>query len=113
MDQAELNRLCQLPGAEGCLWRLCRSWDPDKLGSWIVQERGKLTPDQAISIVAEVMAGAAFVFARGLSGDRQEAMLGSNGMVERLRASIQHKLQQVGGGHQLIIPKRPPSKLVM
>lgn len=100
MDRTELNRLCQQSGGEGALWRLVRAWDPDKLSSWLSHEkRGGLTPEQALACVAEVMAGAAFVLAQHLGGDKKGAMLGERGLVNMLRMSISHKLEQVGGPH--------------
>ena len=102
MDQAELNRLCQQSGVEGCLWRLIRTWDPDKLAIWIQQERAKgATPEMLIHCVAEAMSGAAFVLARDIGGDRRGAMLGDGGLVGQLRAMIAHKLDVVGGVHQI------------
>jgi hypothetical protein len=104
MDQIELNRLCQSPGQEGALWRLVRSWDPDKVAQWLMSEkaRGSIAPMDAASCVAEVMAGAAFVFAQRLSGDRANAILGSGGLCAMMRASVEHKLTQVGGAHNII-----------
>lgn len=105
MNKAELNRLCNQPGSEGALWRLVRTWDPDKLAHWLLSEKAKgLTPDQAVAFVAEVMAGAAFVLANHLGGDRQGAILGDRGLVKMLQHSIAHKLSQVGGRHNIIIP---------
>lgn len=103
MNPAELNKLCQQAGGEGALWRLVRSWDPDKLLQWLAQEkRVGLSPDQAVAIVAEVMAGAAFVLAQSLGGDKKGAMLGDRGLVNMLRMSVAHKLDQVGGAHVIV-----------
>jgi len=100
MTPAELNRLCQLSGGEGALWRLVRSWDPDKLGYWIAQERARgLSPDQALACVAEVMAAAAFVLAQSLGGDKAGALFGDQGLFRMIEMSARHKLDQVGGKH--------------
>lgn len=107
MERAELNRLCNQSGSEGALWRLVRAWDPDKLSNWLAHEkRSGLTPDQAVAHVAEVMAGAAFVLANTLGGDKKGAILGDRGLLAMMRASIAHKLDQVGGGHNIIFPVR-------
>lgn len=100
MHPAELNALCQLPGVEGSLWRLLRSWDPDKLSGWIMSEKKKgATPEMLVHCVAEAMSGAAFVLAQHIGGDKRGAMLGDNGLVGQLRAQIAHKLDLVGGKH--------------
>ena len=107
MDRAELNRLCQQPGGEGALWRLVRAWDPDKLTNWLSDERrrGGLAPEQAVACVAEVMAGAAFVLAQHLGGDKKGAMLGDRGLINMVKLSVEHKLGQVGGTH-IIVPSK-------
>lgn len=105
MDQAELNRLCQLPGREGALWRLLRAWDPDKLLVWMAEERRRgASPDDIIHCVATAMSGAAFNVARNLGGDRRGAMLGGQGLVEQLRIMVAHQLEHVGGVHQVRTP---------
>lgn len=108
MTPAELNRLCQSPGMEGALWRLVRSWDPDRIAAWLEQEkRNGLPPEAAVGCVAEVMAGAAFVLAQHLQGDKKGAILGERGLMGLLRASVAHKLEQVGGKH-IIVPRNYP-----
>lgn len=106
VDGVELNRLCAQNNAEGALWRLVRVWDPDVINRWVDQERalGVLTPPMMIGHVAEVCSGAAFVVAQRLTGDRQDAILGQQGLISRMRASVQHKLQHVGGGHKILLP---------
>jgi hypothetical protein len=89
MDQAELNRLCNQSGVEGSLWRLIRTWDPDKLVGWVQAERARgATPEMLVHCVAEVMSGAAFVLAQQIGGDKRGAMLGDNGLVGQLRARL-------------------------
>lgn len=100
MEQAEFNRLCQKPGGEGALWRLVRSWDPDKLTRWLQEEKRKgLTPEQAIAIVAEVMSGMALILANALGGDKKGAILGQQGLCTMMRQAVEYKLTQVGGAH--------------
>lgn len=103
MDQAEINRLCQSPGVEGALWRLIRTWDPDKVVLWAMEERKKgADPEMVIHCVAEVMSGAAFSLANLLGGDKRGAMLGDNGLLGQLRTMVAHKLDVVGGIHQVV-----------
>jgi hypothetical protein len=106
MDQSELNRLCNQPDAEGALWRLVRDWDPDNVHRWANREKRtrNITPIQMIGAVAEVCSGAAFIVASHLDGERHEAILGGNGLIERMRASAAHKLTQIGGAHRIILP---------
>jgi len=112
MDQAELNRLCQLPGLEGCLWRLLRSWDPDVLSRWIIQEKARgATPDMLVHCVAEAMSGAAFVLAMHIGGDKRGMLLSERGLLGQLRAQINHKLDVVGGQHKIILPEVPGNKV--
>lgn len=102
MDQAELNKLCQLPGREGALWRLLRAWDPDKLAAWMAEERRKgASPDDIIHCVATAMSGAAFIVAQQIGGDKRGAMLGDKGLVAQLRIMIAHQMERVGGIHRV------------
>lgn len=100
MDEIELTKLCLKPGMEGSLWRLIREWDPDKVALWVKREkRAGLGPEEAVQCVAEVMAGACFVLAQSMTGDKRGAILGDRGLINMLKASVAHKLEQVGGAH--------------
>ena len=106
MDSLELNKLCAQNDSEGALWRLVRDWDPDAVNRWIQREKkaGTINPHSMVMHVAEVCSGAAFIVGQNLTGDRQGAILGSQGLIARMSASVQHKLSQVGGGHKILLP---------
>lgn len=112
MDAAELNRLTQLPGPEGALWRLIRIYDPDKLSIWIRHERsiGNLhNPEQAVHCLAELMSGFGFALAYHVGGDKNGALFGDKGLLKQFEALLRHKMQQVGGAHKIVTVK--PNKL--
>jgi hypothetical protein len=112
MNKADVNRLCQKPGPEGMAWRLIRGWDPaGKMLVWLQAERAKgMTPEVAVSIVAEAMAATAMALATEMPpNERRDVLLGGRGLVAQMVMSLNQKLSQVGGMHNIVAVKEMPN----
>lgn len=98
MKPFDFEAKCQLPGPAGALWRLVKVWDPDAIDAWIKGEMLRGTPPRVLAgCIADVMAGAAYVFAQHVA-EKHEAMLGDNGILGLFRESAEIKLRQLQGG---------------
>jgi hypothetical protein len=98
----------QLPGIEGCSWRLVAHWDPGKVSDWLIWERiARTKATDCAKALTDVMAAAAVGFVRNMT-DRRDAVEGPDGMLnlfgQCVRDRLNMRVDKTAGGVYLPRP---------